>query len=187
MTIALIRLIQLLLIPFIVASKEYYLLYYNGVMHVSLEFLNSKTEYTTQPKYKFYNALFVIFLVLYSLERLRTRTFKLSTWLEWQMNSVEHIFFAFIICFKIVQYLNLRYFGALSLEKRILTTFIAFNIIGVLGEIFQLCMTDDYKLVFWVGAFDFLPDNIKDIKMNLIGSALFCLSLFYFSRRKVHL
>jgi hypothetical protein len=182
MTITSIRLFQLLLIPCVLVTEHYYLLYYNAIMYLSLEFLNSQKDYTEQTRYKFYNLLFIGFQLLFSFDRLRPYAYKLNLWWEWQMNSVEHIIFAFIICFKIVQYQNLRFLKVSSLFKRIVITFISFNVIGLLGEIFQLSLNVHSRLVLWHGSFDFLEDNIKDMKMNLIGSSLFCAYMFYESR-----
>ena len=186
MTIPQIRLFQLLTLPIIITSQKYYLLYYCAVMYGSLEFLNSRAEYKEQPRYKFYNGLFIIFQLLFCLDRLRTSAFKLNDWVEWQMNSVEHLLFAFIICFKIVQYLNLNFFGSLSLQKRIFITFVCFNALGFVGELFQNSLTENYTLVFCEFTTTFSPDNIKDMQMNLIGSVLFCIAMF-FESRKVHL
>lgn len=182
MTIKTIRLFQLLLLPLIVVSQKYFLLYYGAVMYASLEFLNSRTEYKAQPHYKYYNSLFIAFQFLVCIDRLRP--FKFETWIEWQINSVEHIIFACVICFKIVQYLNLPFFKIPALLKRMVVTFVFFNIIGVLGEIFQLSLTDNDKLVFWAGSTRFLADNIKDMQMNLMGSALFCVSLFFTTKQE---
>jgi hypothetical protein len=186
MTINQIRLFQLLLLPIVLVSKYYYLLYYNAVMYLSLEFLNSQKDYTAQTRFKFYNLLFIGFQLLFSLDRVRPLAYKLGLRWEWHLNSVEHIIFAFIICFKIVQYQNLRFFKGTSLSKRLVLTFICFNVIGVLGEIFQLSLNSHHRLVLWHGSFEFLTDNIKDMKMNLIGSSLFCAYMFYETRKDLN-
>ena len=184
MTINQIRLFQLLSLPFIIASQKYYLLYYWVAMYLSLEFLNSRQEYRGQTHYKLYNVLFIAFQMLFCIDRLRTTPYKLSEWIEWQMNSVEHILFAFIICFKMVQYFNLNVFGKIALKKQTILIFIGFNVLGILSEIFQNSLQANYSIVFWEGSLTLYPDTIKDLQMNLLGSTLFILSMSYLNRIK---
>ena len=183
MTITQIRLFQLLSLPIIIVSQKYYLLYYCAVMYLSLEFLNSRAAYKEQSRYKFYNSLFIAFQCMFCIDRLRPESFRLNDWIEWQMNSLEHLLFAFIICFKIIQYLNLRIFGTLSLQKRLIITFVFFNLLGFGGEMFQNSFTENYTLVYWAGTTIFSADNIKDMQMNFIGSVLFCLAAVFESRK----
>jgi hypothetical protein len=183
MPINIVRLFQIIFFVCIVVSKKYYLLYYCGVMYISLEFLNSREKYRNQPQYRFYNILFIGFQVLFCLDRLRTSTFKLPNWAEWQMNSLEHLLFAFIISFKITQYINLSFLGKFSLIKRLIMTFLLFNMIGFWGEVFQNSLTENTTVVLWTGSFQFLSDNTKDMQMNFVGSILFVLYMIYESRK----
>jgi hypothetical protein len=174
MTIRVIRIIELLLLIAILSAKTYYLLAYILVMYVSMEFLNSRKEYTEQRFFKFFNILFIGYQVFICLERIRK--FKLGISIEFILNSAEHILFALVICFKISQYMRLRVFPVLSLSQRFWITVLLFNTIGVFNEIWQNGVWNRALLVF-------IPDSVSDLKMNLIGTLIFSFSMLYESRK----
>ena len=176
MRIKTIRIIEFLLFISILMSKTYYLLAYILVMYLSVEFLNSREEYKAQRYFRFFNVLFVGYQVFICIERIRKFKFDGST--EFILNSVEHILFALVICFKISQFLrlHLRFLPNFPLKQRLWITIVFFNAIGVFNEIWQ-------NGVGKRALFVFIPDSISDLKMNLIGTVIFSFSMLYEFRK----
>jgi hypothetical protein len=164
MTIKTIRILELIILSIILLTKKYFLLSYNGVMYVLIEFLNQKTNYLNQKNYRIINALFIGYQLLITINR--TRTIKLGENTEGAINILEHIFFALIICLLINQLL--LFFKKITLNKRQepLLVFTIFNTIGVFNEFFQ-------NIISHRELFVFTPDSVKDIGINLIGSLIF--------------
>jgi hypothetical protein len=174
MKIKLVRIIELFIFLWILISKTYFLLAYSLVMYLSVEFLNSRKEYITQRYFKCFNALFIGYQIFICF--IRTRNFKFSPFIEFLINSAEHILFAVVICFNINQYLRLSFLPVLSVKQRFWITILFFNAIGVFNEIFQNGIGNRALLVF-------IPDSIGDLKMNLIGTLIFSLSMLYEFRK----
>lgn len=156
-----IRIIACLLLAFIVYLKTWTLLPYWLAMTVSLEVLNRNKAYLRQTNYTLYNWFFVGYLILVVADR--TRRFHLNETFEWCFNSLMHILFGLIVCFKMSQYWTV--FGGQS-KHRLLYIALAFNILGVFNEVLQNWMSHRALFVF-------IPDSLKDMGMNIVGTLVF--------------
>jgi hypothetical protein len=156
-----IRIIELGLLAYIVYLKAWTLMPYWSAMSVSLEILNRQKSYLYQPNYRLYNWFFVGYLVLVVADR--TRTVHLNDTFEWCFNSLMHILFGLIVCFKISQYLIVFDW---KIKRRLFYIALGFNILGVLNEIMQNSM--NYR-----GLLGFVPDSFKDMVMNIVGTLVF--------------
>ena len=144
-------------------------IWYIGTMHLSLEVLNQQATYLIHP-YRLSNFIFWAYeLVL--LERLREVFF--SDNVEWLLNCAEHFSFAIVICLKV--YIYTAVFASRSLLNRWWRGAIAvivFNVIGLFNEVFQNTLA--HRI-----AFVFIPDSLKDLKMNLLGTAVFMSAVIF--------
>jgi hypothetical protein len=167
MTINHIRFLNIVFVVFFITTAMHSFLWYIAVMHLSLEILNSRHLYL-QHQYKLYNFIFWAYsLVL--LERLRTS--HLSETTEWVINCAEHLFFGIIICIKVYIYTTVFSKASKATRwKRAMIAFALFNIIGLFNEVFQNSLGNRSLFVF-------IPDSIKDIKMNLLGAAVFMMAV----------
>ena len=156
-----IRIIGFLLLLLLFYVKNWTLLPYWLAMMVSLEILNRNKRYLNQPFYRFYNVLFMSYLILVVGDR--TRSFRLGETVEWSFNSLMHILFGLIVCFKISQYLTAFDF---KLNKRIFYIALIFNVLGVLNEFLQNLMGARPMFVL-------IPDAQKDLMMNVVGTLIF--------------
>lgn len=167
MNIKTVRLLNILLTLVFILSGKYYLILYVAINQVLLEILNAQSLYKTHP-YKWFKLIFWTYeLVL--VERLRH--FKMHSTVEWWLNSLEHVFFALVISFMV--YLFLAIFWLKKDSQRLLRAvmvFILFNAIGFINEWNQNNMA--HRPVFTL-----IDDSIKDLKMNLIGSSIFFLTV----------
>ncbi len=180
MNIVSVRICNVILTAVIAWSGHSNYLWYIAAMHLSIEVLNLQATYFTHP-YKLYNFIFWAYeLVL--LERLR-KVFFTDT-IEWLLNCAEHFSFAIVICLKVYIYtavftgrylLNRWWIGAIAV--------IVFNIIGLFNEVFQNTLAHR-------SAFVFIPDSIKDLKMNLLGTGVFIsavvLRIFWVRKNLAH-
>jgi hypothetical protein len=166
MNIRQIRIANLLLLAIIIVSGHYNLLFYTTAMHVSLEVLNSRAAYL-EHSYKLFNFLFWAYQVVL-LERLRS--FSFSPTAEWMINCAEHIAFGAIICLKVYMYSAIYIWKKDSQRLfRIVAAVLFFNGLGVFNEVFQNWLYDR-------DSFRFIDDSLKDLRMNLWGTALFFLT-----------
>lgn len=166
MNILAVRVANCILTIVIVFSQKFILLYYVFAMHGSIEFLNKQSLYLNHA-YKLYNFIFWSYeLVL--LERIRTFKFSIKT--EWLINNAEHIAFGLIICLKIYIYLAvLLWKNTADRWKRVIAVILIFNLIGFINEYFQNVLSN--RALFLL-----IPDSVKDIQMNLIGTNIFFLT-----------
>lgn len=156
-----IRIIACLLLAYIIYLKTWTLLPYWTAMTVSLEVLNRHKAYLRQANYTLYNWFFVGYLILVVADR--TRQFHLNETFEWGFNSLMHILFGLIVCFKMSQYWVVL--GRQS-KHRLLYIAMSFNALGVFNEVLQN----------WMGhraLFVFIPDSLKDMVMNVVGTLVF--------------
>ena len=165
-----IRIIGLCLLAYILFIKAWTLMPYWSAMMVSLEILNRQERYRNQPFCSLYNWFFVSYLVLVVVDR--TRKFHFGEDFEWSFNSLMHILFGLIVCFKISQYLLAL---GLKLKNRALSITLIFNVIGILNEFMQnmMCQRDTFVLI---------PDAQKDLMMNVVGTLVF-ISIEYILNR----
>ena len=172
MTLRNIRIIQTLLLSIIVYLKNWTLLPYWSAMLVSLEILNHNKRYLQQAHYKLYNAFFIGYTMLVVWDR--TRTYRVGEAIEWSFNSLMHIFFGLIVCFKISQYLVV--FDK-HIKHRILFIALFFNVLGVFNEYLQNFMS---QRDLWV----LISDARKDMMMNVIGTLVFIVVEYFLSRKR---
>jgi hypothetical protein len=158
----LLRLIMVVILMTIIINGKYQLLYYAAVMIGSIEFLNQQKSFRNSPNHKLLNAVFISYLVLIILNR--TRHFKCDNFTEGVINIGEHSFFALVICLKLLVYLHL--FSNFSFRLKAIFTFLFFNLIGLINEIFQNQLNHRSLLLF-------IEDARKDMIINALGSILF--------------
>ena len=168
-----IRIIGLLLLIIIFYVKNWTLLPYWTAMMVSLEILNRNKRYINQPFYRFYNTLFMGYLILVVWDR--TRSYHVGDGVEWVFNSLMHILFGLVVCFKISQYMAVFNF---KFKNRILYIALIFNILGVLNEFMQnvMCHREPFVLI---------PDAQKDLVMNVVGTLIFLGVEYGLNQRKI--
>jgi len=158
-----IRFANILLVGIIILAGKANYCWYIAAMHGSLEILNRQHLYLLQSP-KIYNSIFW----LYELVLLfRLRTFHFSADVEWLYNCAEHLCFGIIVCIKM--YVYTAVFGDRFNRQRLRRGMIAallFNCIGVFNEVFQNSLAHRMLFVF-------IEDSLKDLKMNLIGTAVF--------------
>ena len=167
-----IRIIGILLLCVILYVKNWSLMPYWTAMMLSLEILNRDERYRNQRFFRFYNLLFMSYLILVVADR--TRKFHVLYSIEWTFNSLMHILFGLVVCFKISQYLTVF---DIKMNKRLLYIALIFNIIGVLNEFLQNMMGQREVLVL-------IPDAQKDLVMNVIGTMVFMGVEILINRRK---
>lgn len=156
-----IRIIEFLLLLVLIYLKGWTIMPYWSAMTVSLEVLNRLKTYRNQPNYTLYNWFFIGYLVLVVVDR--TRTFHVNDTIEWCFNSLMHILFGLIVCFKISQYMIIFDW---KIKNRTLSIALAFNVLGVFNEILQNAMSSRALFVF-------IPDSQKDMVMNVVGTLVF--------------
>ena len=103
----------------------------------------------------------------------RIDIFNFSKSIDYHLNSLEHLFFAFVICLTLYVYMQIFNLISSKFYLNLLLVFIASNGIGFLNEYFQNFYQQQ-------PIFNLKETNIKDIIINVIGSSLVViLSLFY--------
>lgn len=162
MSIRSARILLALGLIIILIGGKMYLLVYVAVFFAGIEFLNSRKGYTRSPVHRRYNAIFMLFILFIVLNR--SITFYFSDGFEDALNLLEHGLFAVVMCLTLLCFLQL--FGRWSHRSRMIIVLLAFNLIGLLNEVFQNGMNDRQLLVFEA-------DARKDMAVNLIASAIF--------------
>lgn len=170
-----IRIIGLCLLAYIVYLKAWTLMPYWSAMMVSLEILNRQESYRNQPFCSLYNGFFVGYLVLVVVDR--TRKIHLNETFEWSFNSLMHILFGLIVCFKISQYLGVF---DVKIKNRTLSIALIFNVIGVMNEFLQNTMNGRQL-------FELIADSQKDLLMNVVGTLVFIGIEYLLTRRAIPL
>jgi hypothetical protein len=133
------------------------------LFYLSYEYLNSNKKYIAMRNHSIYNWLFLWFILFVIL--VRSKWFFISLSIDYHLNTVEHLFFAFVLCLSLSIYFQIFKLVTIPL-KRMLVVFISFNLIGLMNEYFQN---------FYQGTtVSFLDKtDIKDIYVNLVGSLLY--------------
>lgn len=165
------RLLFLFLFLVTIVSEISFLLIYELLFYLSFEYLNSNSNYLKIKSHKFYNWLFLSFLGFIIFVRIDI--FNFTNIIDYHLNSLEHLFFAFVICLTLYVYMQIFNLISSKFYLNLLVVFVAFNGIGFLNEYFQNFYQQ--KPIFYLE-----ETNIKDIIINVIGSSLVViLSLFY--------
>ena len=165
------RLLFLFLFLVTIVSGTSFLLIYEVLFYLSFEYLNSNSNYLKIKSHKFYNWLFLFFLGF--IVFVRIDIFNFSKTIDYHLNSLEHLLFAFVICLTLYVYMHIFNLISSKFYLNLLVVFIAFNGIGFLNEYFQNFYQQQ-------PIFCLKETNIKDIIINVIGSSLVViLALFY--------
>ncbi|MGV3696946.1 hypothetical protein [Flavobacterium sp.] len=160
------RILFLLLTMLVVFNAVYVLLFYVSVYYSSFEYLNSNPKYFKIKEYKIYNWFFVAYFAFVVLVRIHV--FGYSETINYHLNTVEHLFFACIICQTISIYMRLFDFLPEKFLLKLMSIFTLFNGIGILNEYFQNLYQNTPMLRMDAA-------DRKDLAINLIGSAFFVL------------
>lgn len=170
------RLLFLFLTALIIIFQKYFLLFYIAVFYASFEFLNQNRKYNALKRRHIYNWLFIAFLAFVVLVRIEV--FYSSKTTEYHLNTLEHLFFAIIICLIINIYFVIFAVFQKNTIIKLLSVFLIFNLIGLINEYFQ-----NY---FQPGNYFYLlkGNNIKDITINLLGSTIFSLASINYKLKK---
>ncbi len=165
------RIFFIIIFLVIIYIEFYLLLIYEFLFYLSFEYLNSNSTYLKLKYYKVYNNLFLFFLVFIVL--VRCNLFNFSETVHYHLNSLEHLFFALIICLLLSIYIQIFKFPLHTTFQILIFVFITFNGIGFLNEFFQ-------NFFQQTPIFILNTTDIKDLIINFIGSTFFILiSMFY--------
>lgn len=156
-----------LVLVIIIVSGKTALYYYWAALIIIVSYLNSHTSFL-QERFRLFNALFLMYLLFVVWER--TRHYQFSPWAELQINNSEHILFGIIICSIASLVLKLPPFTIHSFYTRLLLSIFLFNCIGFINEWFQ-------NWLYGRPVFLLIPDSLKDLRMNVWGTAIFVLVL----------
>lgn len=170
------RLLFLILAIAVIFSGVYVLLIYEAVYYLSFEYLNSKEKYRKIKAHTIYNWLYIAYLAFEVL--VRSDIFHFSERINYHVNTVEHLFFTFLISLTISIYLGLFNLLPHKYLLKLVTVFVILNVIGIINEYFQ----NIYQLT---PIFCLEETDIKDIVINLIGSSLFVVFSLILNRKKM--
>lgn len=169
------RLLFLIFFIAIILIKTNILLIYEIVFFSSYEYLNSNKKYIQLQLHSNYNWFFLFFLGLIIL--VRADLFNFSDAVDYHLNSVEHLFFSFVICLLLSIYMEL--FEVLTNCKilKFIVIFVVFNFIGLLNEYFQNYFLHSDVLLL-------KENDTKDMMINILGSFLFVIFAYIFRVKK---
>lgn len=135
---------------------------YIPIFFVSIEVLLLKKSWTETKKFKISQLLFTVFVSYVLVARATILGFSKET--NYNLNTIEHILFALVICLMLFYYI--LFYGNKKKSPSILVISILFNFIGLINEFFQNYYQG--KPVF------ILEDSsIKDLIANILGTLLF--------------
>lgn len=158
------RLFFLLLSVAFVLCKVYILLAYISIYYLSFEYLNSNKKYLELAAHSIYNWLFIAYLAF--IVFVRGHLFHFSAMADYNLNTAEHLFFAFLICQTMLVYMEIFNLLPGKYILKLFTVFGLLNLIGILNEYFQNCYHH-------FPIFKLESDDLKDLMINLIGTSLF--------------
>lgn len=170
------RIAFLLLTAVFIVFKVYILLAYISVYYVSFEYLNSNKKYKEMDAHRIYNWLYVAYLAFIAF--VRGGLFHFPETVNYHLNTAEHLFFMFLICQTVLIYMEVFNVLRENYLFRLFAVFAALNLIGILNEYFQNLYT---RLPLFI-----LEENdLKDLKINLIGLSLFFITMLILNRKKI--
>jgi hypothetical protein len=163
----------IILIAILISGLHFIVLYW-FILWLSLEGLNHFDIYKLNPKRNTLNIIFITYLYIIFIERIRYTKFS-APW-ELAINCLEHIAFAWVVCAQL-------YFWTIIITKKVTKNRIlilaSFNVLGLFNEIYQQMLKNSSH---W---YALTNDAYKDILMNLVGSILFLFTLNRLSRINV--
>jgi len=154
-----------IILAIIFISGKTILYYYWGALVITVGYLNSRTAFL-QERYKVFNALCILYFLFLVWER--NRKYQYATSVELQINNLEHILFGVVVCLMASLLLKLPPFAIRPFFIRLLLSILIFNSVGFITEWFQNGM-------FSRPVFTLIPDSVKDLRMNVWGTAIFVL------------
>jgi hypothetical protein len=147
------------------------LYFYILFFFVSIEVLLLKKVKSETQIFKFSQLIFTFFVgyVLF----IRTSIWSFSELTNYNLNTIEHVLFALVICFLIFYYIS--FFSNIRMFHAILWSAIIFNSIGLINEFFQN---------YFQGKLLFILDelSIKDLIVNGLGTLVFIVIIKFLSR-----
>lgn len=170
------RIAFLLLTGVFILCKVYILLAYVSIYYISFEYLNSNKKYKEMDYHRIYNWLYIAYLAF--IVFVRGKLFHFSEDVEYHLNTAEHLFFMFLICQTVLIYIEIFNILRGKYLFRLVIVFISLNLIGILNEYFQNFFTQ-------LPLFILEENDLKDLKINLIGSTLFVVTMLVFKRKKL--
>jgi VanZ family protein len=148
------------------------LYFYILVLFINVEILLSHKSKSETNIFKISQLIFIVFVSYVLFARADIWGFSDETY--YNLNSLEHILFAIVISLLIYYYI-LFFDQKKKLNPIILSVFL-FNSIGLINEFFQSYFQG--KSVFFLDEF-----SIKDLIVNVIGSAFFILIIRFLKTR----
>lgn len=139
-------------------------------LNVEILLLNKKKS--NAKIFKASQVFFALFVSYVLFVRAHLCGFSLTT--EYNLNTVEHLLFAFVICLMIYYYCT--FFGNIKHFISILVSVIIFNFIGLINEFFQNYF--QVKPIFTLDEFSF-----KDLIVNVLGTLVFIVLITLFKMK----
>lgn len=150
----------------IVLTGHRYLLPYAITLGTVLLVLYRSVRYREHPQRHLFDRIFLAYL--WTIIVIRCRPFRGSGPVEQVLNIYEHIGFAMVI--GLLVHLLFVLLSGWPHRKALIAGSIAFNLLGIVNELFQDAIGGDVLQGFDIDAW-------KDLAMNAVGSALLVLFL----------
>lgn len=148
------------------------LYFYILFFFISVEVLVLKKVKSETQVFKFSQLIFTFF-VSYVLF-VRASIWGFSELTNYNLNTIEHILFALVICLLIFYYIS--FFSNIRMLQAILWSALIFNIIGLINEFFQNYFQG--KRLFILEEF-----SIKDLIANGLGTLIFIVIIKFLTIR----
>lgn len=148
------------------------LYFYILFFFISVEVLLLKKKKSETKFFKFSQLFFTCFVSYILFVRAHIWGFSDET--NYNLNTIEHLLFALVICLLIYFYTS--FFGSKKRTNPIFLSVFIFNLIGVLNEFFQNYFQG--KSIFILDEF-----SIKDLIVNVLGSLIFIIIIKFIKTR----
>ena len=148
------------------------LYFYILVLFINVEILLLHKSKSETKIFKISQFIFITFVSYVLFARAHIWGFSDET--NYNLNSLEHVLFAIVISLLIYYYI--LFFDQKKKLSPILLSVLLFNTIGIVNEFFQNYFQG--KSVFFLDEF-----SIKDLIVNVIGTAFFILIIRFFKIR----
>ena len=138
------------------------LYFYILFFFISVEVLVLQKDKSETSVFKFSQLIFTFFVSYVLFVRASFLGFSEQT--NYNLNTIEHVLFAMVICLLIFYYFS--FFCKIKILNSILWSALLFNFIGLINEFFQNYFQG--KHLFILKEF-----SIKDLKANVLGTIIF--------------
>lgn len=166
------RFFYLLSLFFVYLIEVPILYFYILFFFISVEVLVLKKVKSETQIFKFSQLIFTFF-VSYVLF-VRASVWGFSELTNYNLNTIEHVLFALVICLLIFYYIS--FFSNIKMLHSILLSALIFNIIGLINEFFQNYFQE--KPLFILEEF-----STKDLIANGIGTIIFIVIIKFLTLR----